>query len=110
MKTLSEVTPGDLLDYGAYGVCRVGEVESRLGGWNGQVPLTTITFTCGLGFTADSGRAARLAYACTHCGALIDYKDGPFGLTWYHYYGRHQCDGTGNQPTFANPAQKEHTS
>ena len=62
MALLSDVKVGDTLDYGAYGPCTVKKVEHRLAGWNGKVPITEIWFTCGLGFTQLSDRAARMVY------------------------------------------------
>ena len=57
-RTLSEVQPGDVLVYGAYGPCVVSAVRSFDGGWNAKVPLVHVEFTCGLGFTAAADRPA----------------------------------------------------
>lgn len=88
MTTLSEVVPGDVLDYGVYGPCEVSDVCSYRGGWSGNVRLTKITFTCGLSFTAGSAWTAKIVppdppdiWECYSCGATRPSLDKGFNTT-----------------------------
>jgi hypothetical protein len=57
----------------------------------------------------DSGQPhadlAAEAAVCRHCAVPIEHREGSFGLTWYHTdTTHHQCAGTNDHPTFAEPA------
>ena len=100
MTTLSEVQPGDVLEYGAYGPCVVESVRSFDGGWNGKVPLVHIRFTSGLGFTAHADRPAGIVapiWECYGCGAWRQSLDKGFNTT---------CDECGSYELHLTDAAK----